>query len=296
MFRIDDPTAATSLPTPEAAGTEGYFTEGNPTAGTPATNVRGSWLNMIQEELRAIVVAAGLTPSKTAYNQVLLALTGRYLGSQVFTSSGTYTPGVYNGVTAKKGRFRGVAAGGGSGGCIATSSGQVAGSGAGSAGNPFDFWVISGLASMAITVGAAGAAGPAGANNGGAGGDLIIGAIATIKGGRGGGAGNATATFPSLFNPSFANANSTIASAGGMVLAGIINGLGQTGVRGIALSTGSLLYAAGGNSAWGTGGTVDSANGGGYGSGGGGNGIGQSTAASPGFAGSGGILVIDEFA
>jgi hypothetical protein len=70
MYRIDDATAATSLPTPEAAGTEGYFTEGNPTAGTPATNIRGSWMNMIQEELRTVVVAGGLTPSKTTYTQV----------------------------------------------------------------------------------------------------------------------------------------------------------------------------------------------------------------------------------
>jgi hypothetical protein len=74
MFRIDDATAANSLPAPEAAGTEGYFTEGNPATGTPATNVRGSWLNMIQEELRAIVIAGGGTPSKTTYNQVLTAI------------------------------------------------------------------------------------------------------------------------------------------------------------------------------------------------------------------------------
>jgi hypothetical protein len=64
MFRIDDTTAATSLPAPEAANSEGYFTEGNPATGTPATKVRGSWLNMIQEELRALVVAVGLVPSK----------------------------------------------------------------------------------------------------------------------------------------------------------------------------------------------------------------------------------------
>ncbi|MGF6664838.1 hypothetical protein QF000_006506 [Paraburkholderia atlantica] len=81
MFRIDDATAVASLPTPEAAGTEGYFTEGNPTAGTPATNVKGSWLNMIQEELRAIVVAGGLTPSKTSYNQVLTAIQTLFAGS-----------------------------------------------------------------------------------------------------------------------------------------------------------------------------------------------------------------------
>ncbi len=78
MFRIDDATAASSLPTPETAGTEGYFTEGNPTAGTPATNVRGSWLNMIQEELCAILAAAGITRSKTTYNQVNTALRGMY--------------------------------------------------------------------------------------------------------------------------------------------------------------------------------------------------------------------------
>ncbi len=73
MFRIDDATAAAALPTPEAAGTEGYFTEGQPGV-TEATLVRASWLNMIQEELRSIVVAAGLAPSKTTYNQLLTAL------------------------------------------------------------------------------------------------------------------------------------------------------------------------------------------------------------------------------
>ncbi len=74
MFRIDDATAAGSLPTPETAGTEGFFTEGNPATGTPATKVRGSWLNMIQEELCSILAAAGITRAKTTYNQVLTAI------------------------------------------------------------------------------------------------------------------------------------------------------------------------------------------------------------------------------
>ncbi|HDR8944332.1 TPA: hypothetical protein QDA71_001312 [Burkholderia vietnamiensis] len=78
MYRIDDATAATSLPTPEAAGTEGYFTEGNPATGTPATKVRGSWLNMIQEELCAVLAAAGIARSKTNYNQVNSALQKMY--------------------------------------------------------------------------------------------------------------------------------------------------------------------------------------------------------------------------
>ncbi|WP_321865734.1 hypothetical protein [Paraburkholderia tropica] len=78
MYRIDDATASTSLPTPEAAGTEGYFTEGNPATGTPATKVRGSWLNMIQEELRALVVYGGLTPSKTVYTQIRDAIVAKF--------------------------------------------------------------------------------------------------------------------------------------------------------------------------------------------------------------------------
>ncbi|MBR8030782.1 hypothetical protein [Burkholderia vietnamiensis] len=78
MFRIDDATASPSLPAPEAAGSEGYFTEGNPATGTPATKVRGSWLNMLQEELCAILAAAGIARSKTTYNQVNSALQKMY--------------------------------------------------------------------------------------------------------------------------------------------------------------------------------------------------------------------------
>lgn len=74
MYRIDDPSASATLPTPEAALTEGYWTEGNPGTGTPATLERASWFNMVQEELRAVAVAGGLTPSKTTYNQILTAL------------------------------------------------------------------------------------------------------------------------------------------------------------------------------------------------------------------------------
>lgn len=74
MYRIDDATAATTLPATEPSGTEGYFTEGSPASGTPATNVRASWLNMIQEELRAICVAAGIVPTKGVNNQVLTAI------------------------------------------------------------------------------------------------------------------------------------------------------------------------------------------------------------------------------
>lgn len=103
MYRIDDATAATSLPAPEAASTEGYFTEGNPATGTPATKVRGSWLNMVQEELRGVVTAAGLTPSKTNYMQVAAAVKALIAGA----AQGINSPGKINGVNSANLLFNG---------------------------------------------------------------------------------------------------------------------------------------------------------------------------------------------
>jgi hypothetical protein len=70
MLRIDVATATGSLPTPAAAGTAGYFTEGNPGTGTPATVVTADWLNAVQEELMAVIADGGLTASKTTLTQV----------------------------------------------------------------------------------------------------------------------------------------------------------------------------------------------------------------------------------
>ena len=74
MFLTDDPTAVSTLPTPSAVGTPGYFSDGNPLTGTPATILRAEFMNMIMMELQNVVTGAGLTPSKTTNTQVLLAL------------------------------------------------------------------------------------------------------------------------------------------------------------------------------------------------------------------------------
>jgi hypothetical protein len=74
MFRIDNATAATSLPAPASAGTPGYFTGGDASSGVPATRLSADWANMVQEELAGIPEAAGVTLSKTVRNQVLAAL------------------------------------------------------------------------------------------------------------------------------------------------------------------------------------------------------------------------------
>lgn len=78
MHRIDQATAVGTLPTPGSAGTFGYFTNGNPTTGSPATILDADWANNIQEELMSILTAAGISQSKTANNQVLTALYGLF--------------------------------------------------------------------------------------------------------------------------------------------------------------------------------------------------------------------------
>ena len=62
MFRIDTASNTGSLPTPVAAGTQGYFQEGaNP---TPGTQVHADWLNALQEEVIGVMTLAGVTPVK----------------------------------------------------------------------------------------------------------------------------------------------------------------------------------------------------------------------------------------
>lgn len=50
------------------------FTDGNPSGGVPATIVPAAWLNAVQEEILAVVEAAGLAPSGADLAQLLAAL------------------------------------------------------------------------------------------------------------------------------------------------------------------------------------------------------------------------------
>lgn len=74
MYRIDTDRAASVMPTPAPAGAEGFFTRGNPAASIPATEVPADWFNLVQEELRAAVVAAGLVPDKADWTQLAQAV------------------------------------------------------------------------------------------------------------------------------------------------------------------------------------------------------------------------------
>jgi hypothetical protein len=81
MFQTDQATAAASLPTPSSAGTQGYFTNGNPASGVAATILDADFMNMIMMELVNVVAAGGLTPSKTTYTQVRDSIKQLILGS-----------------------------------------------------------------------------------------------------------------------------------------------------------------------------------------------------------------------
>lgn len=71
MHRIDVPSA-----TPEH-----LFTGGSPTGGVPATTVSADWLNDLQENVVAVIEAAGIPLVKGNYGQLLAALTAKNLSS-----------------------------------------------------------------------------------------------------------------------------------------------------------------------------------------------------------------------
>jgi hypothetical protein len=94
LHRIDVPSAAASLPAPSAYGTPGYFQEGNPLTGVDATIVDEDWANAIQEELVAIVLAAGLSLDKANRGQVLAAIRSLIAtshGLTAYSATGNFT-------------------------------------------------------------------------------------------------------------------------------------------------------------------------------------------------------------
>lgn len=179
MHRIDDPSAVPTLPAPRPQGTPGYFSGGSPgSGGFAATVVRHEWMNAVQEELVAVIAAAGIPLDKTSNTQLLAALRSLMAsGVQVFSVSGTFT--VPPGVTSVSVELWGGGAG---------SSGGI---GAGGAGGGYSWKRIAGLtpgATVAVTVGPGGVAG----NNGAgatAGGTTSFGAYFSATGGSPGNAG-----------------------------------------------------------------------------------------------------------
>jgi hypothetical protein len=74
MFQIDNDTSSQNLPAPSSAKTPGYFVDGDPAKGIPATILPAEFMNMLMMEFINLVVAAGLTPSKSDYTQLSKAI------------------------------------------------------------------------------------------------------------------------------------------------------------------------------------------------------------------------------
>jgi hypothetical protein len=91
MQRVKTATAVTSKPAYSETGTPGYFVNGDAVAGTPATVPGQDWFNMVQEELRNLVVAAGLTPSATDDTQLAQAVAELITAHQVTISNASET-------------------------------------------------------------------------------------------------------------------------------------------------------------------------------------------------------------
>lgn len=89
MFKIDTATAVAVEPTPAAAGTPGYFTDGDPASNIPATIVPADWFNQVTDELLNVLAAAGITPSKATRNQVAAAI-NKLVATNLAATFGVY--------------------------------------------------------------------------------------------------------------------------------------------------------------------------------------------------------------
>jgi len=292
MYRIDNSTAATTLPTPGPVGPNpnGFFTVGDPASGIPATVVDGDWMNAVQEELANAITSDGTALSKTDRTQLAAKLKGRQLAvPSAKTSSGSYTaPAGTNWV-----RFLVIGAGGGGAGCAGVSGGNVQAGAPGSAGSWFEIWVPWTGTAIPYTVGAAPVNAIGGPGN--SGGNSVVAGV-TAYGGPGGNLNTAGAA------PTGAGGNLALLPTGTPTGGAVVVAQGQGAAGGLSLALGSTTGFAGpggvsilgGGSSWnlpnatGTSGST-------YGSGGGGTmNAGFSTALTGGL-GIQGVVIITPF-
>lgn len=213
-------------------------TTGTQTTPTPDSGNVGLWVVTVANG------AASITSGNiSAYNSSSYAgdpiSSGRLLNTQVFTSTGTYTPTP----GTKKVRVIGCGGGGAGGGTPANAAGFACAGSPGSGGSWFETWVSSNFFGVTVTVGAGGT-GSSGAA-GSSGGASSFGSVATAPGGVGGGAGTSSNSFP------FATfgALSPAAATGGSIQ----NGTGEAGLGSSVHSSSNVSANKGGSSCFGPG-------------------------------------------
>lgn len=74
MDRAYESGAAGSAPSAPASPSTGYPSAGNPGTGTPATKPGPFWYHAVTEEIRAVIVAAGLAPDAAVVTQMASAI------------------------------------------------------------------------------------------------------------------------------------------------------------------------------------------------------------------------------
>lgn len=190
MDRVFASGAAGSPPSPPSSPSSGYPSAGNPGSGASPTKPGPWWYHMVTEELRKVVVDAGLTPDHLSLSQLSQAIQqmvasssgGRLLRITRYSAAGSGTWNKQAGTNSIL--VRAVAGGGGGAGANSTSN--IAGNG-GYAGRYGEKLITAPAASYAYTVGAAGAGGAVN-SAGSAGGQTSFGGM-TLSGGPGGAAG-----------------------------------------------------------------------------------------------------------
>lgn len=254
MHRIDGPTAAPG----------GLWTEGDPIGGVPATIVSDDWMNDVQENIMAVLSAAGVSPTKgraaDLIDSIRALTTGKVLAVR-WISAGAYTP------TSGTKFVYGLLIGGGAagGGAPSTATGNTAAGLGGGAGSIAEFlYPVASLSGQLLVIGGGGV----GVSNaaGGNGGQSSIGPVSS-PGGNGGAAGANTAA-PWLLGE---GGNSPTPSGGNLA-----NIPGPSGGMAFATSGTTVVSGRGGSGRYGTGGNSrgnargNGSAGIGYGSGGGG--------------------------
>ncbi|EMV5139371.1 tail fiber protein [Escherichia coli] len=202
---------------------------------------------------------------------------GRLVNTQVFTSSGTYTPTP----GTKRIRVTITGGGGGGGGCKAYSSSETFFGAGGGAGGTIISIMTPTQNSYPVTIGAGGAGGVS-ATNGTSGGNSVFASL-IAPGGSGGGKSGVTNTN---------GGNGGVPSTGDIRITGGHGGDGQSGNISVSGEGGSSFWGGGGRAGAG-GGVIGRA----YGSGGGGAyDAGYSGTSMTGGKGAAGICIIEEFA
>ncbi|MFM8333103.1 MAG: glycine-rich domain-containing protein [Candidatus Methylumidiphilus sp.] len=124
--------ASATPPTPPTSPSIGYPSAGNPSIGQDASIAGPYWRHQIGEELRAVVVAANITPSDTTLTQVRDAI-ALLIAKNTPILLAYQTPGTFT-YTVPTGRHwvrvRVIGAGGGSAKATSASHGEGGGGGA----------------------------------------------------------------------------------------------------------------------------------------------------------------------